>query len=349
MRLSQSIVSLESTFPRWKPLWQKQRCNESEALQSGCFKIRLFIHSVCVSGQPKGEIIKTPPSSLSHRNFVWKKAEPLALFHLFPTLWIREHWDVHKGVEFPGTVRTRAGDLIIWFIDLCWGYTDLRCSLAVQQSLFCLAHGLNRLCWTEYKGVHKRKMMRSVLIQPRRLSQAGSAISPHQLSLWALSFPTLSSLAAAKTAPIRVRGICVMNFSWLTMGKDLSHTQQGGPWSAAGNLWWVEMSGSLLSLTLAPIQTHGRLPIPLGVNKGKHRTPLFPMALCSRSIFSPADDLFAYPKCLIKYIHQNDDPQGNFFVSITLSSRSLPCNANFICHSGNPGMGLWSYFTIRVQ
>lgn len=103
-----------------------------------------------------------------------------------------------------------------------------------------------------------------------------------------------------------------MNFSWLTMGKDCSHTHQRGLWSTAGNHWWAKTSGSLLSLTLTPTQTHGSLPISLGVNKGKHKTPLFPTALCSRSIFSPADDLFAYPKHLIKYIHQNKDPQGNF-------------------------------------
>lgn len=258
-------------------------------------------------------------------------------------------------MEFAGTVRMRTGDLMAWFIDLCWGHPDLRCSLAVHQSLFCLAHvapGLNRLCWAEYKGLHEGRWWDLSWCSqgdPAKPADVGMQhYQPAAAEPLGLVISNPPQLGSCEIALVEFRGICVMNFSWLTMGKDLSHTHRRGLWSAAGNHWWVKTSGSLLSLTLTPIQTHGRLPISLGVNKGKHKTPLFSMALCSRGIFSAADDPFAYPKCLIKYIHQNEDSK-EVFLSISPSSRSPPCNAYFTCHPGNPDMGLLSYFTIRVQ
>lgn len=283
----------------------------------------------CSRATLRDKILKNTPASPSHKKFCLKKGRASALCHLFPTLCICEHRDVHKGVGFTAPVRTRTGNLIPWFIDLCWGYTDLRCSLAVQQSLVCLAHvapGLNRL--NRAQKAAQRQMMRCVLIQAKPADVGVEHYQPAPAEPLGFEISIPLQLGSCKIAPIRVRGICVMDFSWLTMGRDLSHTHQGGLWSAAGKLWWVQMSGSLLSLTLAPIQTHGRLPVSLGVNKGKHKTSLFPMALCSWSIFSPADDLFAYPKCLIKYIHQNEDP-NEFFLEHYSVQQVTPLQCQF--------------------
>lgn len=195
-----------------------------------------------------------------------------------------------------------------------------------------------------------RQMMRSVLVQPRRHSQAcwrrDGALSA--CTSWAPGPCDFQPCSAWQlwNCISGVRGIWVMNFSRLTMGKDLSHTHQRGLWSAAGNHGRVKTSGSLLSLTLTPTQTHGSLPGSLGVNKGKHKTPLFPIALCSGSIFSPADDHFAYPKCLIKYIHQNDDPQGNFlwvFLHPEGHSLSMPISHVTL------GIQAWVYYLISLS
>jgi len=129
-----------------------------------------------------------------------------------------------------------------------------------------------------------------------------------------------------------------MNFISLTIGKDLSHTHWRGPWTAAGKHWRVKTSGSLLSSTLILIRTNGTLPTSSRVNKGRHQTPLFSMAHCSQNIFSPVGDLFIYPVCLIKHIHQSEDPKEIFVGYV-----------KFMYHSGNLGIILLPYFIIRVH
>lgn len=92
-----------------------------------------------------------------------------------------------------------------------------------------------------------------------------------------------------------------MNFSRLTIGKDLSHTQQRSM-NCSWKLLKIQDQWFSTSLTLALmlIQTNGRLPISPRGYKGRYQTPFFSVTLCSQGIFSLTNVLFMYPEFLIK-------------------------------------------------
>lgn len=131
----------------------------------------------------------------------------------YSAIWIYEHWNVHKAMDFTGTVRIRPANMIIWFIDHCWGRIDLRCTVALQQSLVCLADvasWLKMLCWIALSTKNYTKANDEIFpdtakeSQPSLLTLKWSTISLHQLSIWTLWFPTFSSLCSCKTALVEL-------------------------------------------------------------------------------------------------------------------------------------------------
>lgn len=83
------------------------------------------------------------------------------------------------------------------FIDLCWGCTGLRCSLAVQQSLISLAH-VGWTGWTEWSTKY-RKANDEICPAPAKPADVRvQHYQPAPAELCALWAPTLSSLAAGK-------------------------------------------------------------------------------------------------------------------------------------------------------
>lgn len=224
-------------------------------------------------------------------------------------------------MDFTGTVRIRPAYLFTWFIEHCSGIVDPRCTVALQQRLVCLADvisWLNVLSSWEYKELHESKWWDlpwySQGVTAKSADVETEYYQPAPAEHLDLVISNLLQLAQLWNYISGVRGICVMNFSWLTIGKDLSHTHRRCPRTIAGKHRWVKTSGSLLLETLILIKKkkNGGLPISPRVNKGRHQIPLFSMALCSRSIFSSVDDLFLYSWYLIKYVHQNEESQGNF-------------------------------------
>lgn len=132
---------------------------------------------------------------------------------LYSAFWIYEHWNVQKATDFTCTVRIRLANLISWFIDHCLGNIDPRCTVAVQQSLVCLADvasWLNMLCWIAVSTKNYMTANNEIFPdtakerQPSLLTLKWSTISLHQLSIWTLWFPTSSSLRSCKIALVEL-------------------------------------------------------------------------------------------------------------------------------------------------
>lgn len=113
----------------------------------------------------------------------------------------------HKAMDFTGTARIRPANLITWFIDHCLGNIDLRCTVALRQSLVCLADvasWLNMLCWIALSTKNYTKANVEIFPdtakerQPSLLTLKWSTISLHQLSIWTSWFSTFSSLRSCK-------------------------------------------------------------------------------------------------------------------------------------------------------
>lgn len=216
---------------------------------------------------------------------------------LYSALWIYEHWRLHKSLDFTGTARIMPDSFTTWLIDHCSGNIDPSCTVGLQQSLVYLADvasWLNMLCWIAVNTENYTKANDEIFPdtakerQPSLLTYKWSTINFHQLSIWTLWLPTFPPCTAVKLQKWSYRHLCYEFQLTYNSEGSFPHPLE----RSMENHWWVKTSGSLLSLAIILIQTNGGVPISPSVNKGRHQTPLFSMALCSQSIFSPVDDIF---------------------------------------------------------
>lgn len=144
--------------------------------------------------------------SKQKRQSIWLCATLFLFSHL--DIWTLKCTQIY-GLHQHGKNQARQHDHLIY----CWGRIDLRCTVALQQSLVCLADvasWLNMLCWIALSTKNYTKANDEIFpdtakeSQPSLLTLKWSTISLHQLSIWTLWFPTFSSLCSCKTALVEL-------------------------------------------------------------------------------------------------------------------------------------------------